>query len=140
MPPLAKCTLYALQMPTHSPEPEGAYYEADTVEIGPGGQQILTVVKYLAAKDDGYAFDPDAEGETEWSEDGVLSEPSDTVYWDNDGGRRVIATEILRHHLKGEPSDDSIDTFLVEFAGEWQDGIPWILAEAKISGVGFSKA
>lgn len=126
-------------MPTHSPEPESAYYEGDTREVGYATTGSVTVVSYHETEDDGYAFDPDAHGEPSRTETEVLTAPVEEIYWDTDEGKRAVAAAILRHHLEGvEPTDDDLDSFMLEFGETFKDGLPWTLDAGAIADVGFS--
>jgi hypothetical protein len=83
------------------------YYFVETYDHTPYGP-YGNVLAYADETDDTY--------------EGLLSADGDGIEWETLAGKTQIATAILEHWLRAQPSQDLIDEFLMNIASRWKDG------------------
>jgi Restriction endonuclease len=111
----------------YRPADDEPYYEGDYYEGGPGNKDGA-IIRYWHEpySEEGFSFDP--EREPEWMDDVVAAGPDDELSWGSNAGRTTCATAILRHRHSGQdPTDEAVETFVVELASQWTDGQTWVL-------------
>jgi hypothetical protein len=112
------------------------YYESEYYEGGLGNKDGA-VIRYWHEPyaEKGFSFDP--ERELEWLDEVVAAGPDDELNWGSSEARVKCAAAILRHrHDREEPSEEAIETFVVELASGWRDGQTWVLYAGELAEFG----